>query len=140
MEHQAIELGAPGGVLSGYACEAGDQELLDYLDELGSDGEAIVGLLNKQCPIVAVIQRIFVDEPMRRRGLGSRLMTHFFEKAENLGAAAIIINAPDSDHGSEGVELAAWLESYGFAPASRVNDGAIYIFPAAVASAVEDEV
>lgn len=139
VEVQTIELGVPGAVLSGFVCEAGDADFADHLHDHGAVGGAIARTLLQMSPILAVITSIFVEKNQRRRGFGNRLMGQFMDEVESIGATAIVITIPAEDNDDEALELTYWLASFDFAKVADVDDGSIFISPASIAEAVEDD-
>lgn len=117
---RTIEIDVDGGELLGYVCEPGEENIPNYLSSYLQDEELsaqVRQFLSTRNGPVALLKSMFVDELCRNNGVGSELLSQFFEKAAHAGADAFLLIADVYEEQMSGFDLVSWYEKWDFSVA-----------------------
>ena len=75
---------------------------------------------------VAILKNVWVDEESRGQGVGSELMSKFFDEAEE--ASSFVLIADSEQTQNQGFNLSKWYEGYGFEVVGESGAGPVMVY------------
>lgn len=75
---------------------------------------------------VAILKNVWVDEESRGQGVGSELMSKFFDEAEE--ASSFVLIADSEQTQNQGFNLAKWYQGYGFEVVGESGSGPVMVY------------
>jgi predicted GNAT family N-acyltransferase len=75
---------------------------------------------------VAILKNVWVDEESRGQGVGSELMSKFFDEAEE--ASSFVLIADSEQTQNQDFNLAKWYEGYGFETIGESGSGPVMVY------------
>lgn len=88
---RTIEISREGGSLSGYAVDATEQNIGNYLEQHSNLAEMVSHRLRAYGDRVALLRNMSVDDDQRGKGIGTQLISEFMEEADDAGATVYML-------------------------------------------------
>jgi len=122
-----IDYQEDGASCYGYAVSSDKEQVKNYLTKFTEHSERISSWLKEHCQEIAILKNLYVEDNMRGRGRGSKLLERFLSEAENECVEAIVIISDSAE--SNRFKLDEWYGGYGFYRVTDTGCGSVMVYP-----------